>query len=80
MTAVVSAVCENKLIPTADFPSKVINGKDGFVRDNYSWIIGRVVRAFESWMDEQPGANITRAKDSKEEDSNSNVVQTPVRT
>lgn len=41
-------------MPPADFPCKVINGQTGYVRDNQSWIIGRIVRDFEHWMDKQP--------------------------
>jgi len=51
VTAVVSASGENKLMPLPDCACKVINGHTGYVRDNYSWIIGRVMRDFESWMD-----------------------------
>ncbi|KAB5513498.1 hypothetical protein GE09DRAFT_1266805 [Coniochaeta sp. 2T2.1] len=51
VTAVVSAVGENKLMPPADCACKVINGRTGYIRDNSSWIIGRIVRDFESWMD-----------------------------
>ena len=51
MSALVSAVGENKLMPpTPDCASKVINGKNGYVRDNSSWIVGRVVRDLDSWM------------------------------
>ncbi|KAI9639991.1 hypothetical protein NHQ30_011550 [Ciborinia camelliae] len=52
VTAVVTVVGDNKLMPAADCSCKVINGTTGFVRDNYSWIIGRMVRDFETWMDE----------------------------
>jgi hypothetical protein len=51
VTAVVSAIGENKLMPPADCACKVINGRTGYIRDNSSWIIGRIVRDFESWMD-----------------------------
>ncbi|KAK9427359.1 hypothetical protein V1505DRAFT_388864 [Lipomyces doorenjongii] len=51
ITAVVSAIGENKLMPLPDCACKVINGRTGYVRDNSSWIIGRIVRDFESWMD-----------------------------
>ncbi|KAM5349011.1 hypothetical protein ACJ41O_008834 [Fusarium nematophilum] len=54
ITAAVSAIGENKLMPPADFPCLVINGETGYVRDNHSWIIGRMVRDFDSWMDKQP--------------------------
>ncbi|EDU42064.1 hypothetical protein PtrSN002B_003841 [Pyrenophora tritici-repentis] len=51
VTAVVSAVGENKLMPLPDCACKVINGKTGYVRDNCSWVLGRIVRDYESWMD-----------------------------
>ncbi|KAL6243052.1 hypothetical protein RBB50_010152 [Rhinocladiella similis] len=50
ITAVVSAIGENKLMPLPDCACKVINGKSGYVRDNTSWIIGRIVRDFEAWV------------------------------
>ncbi|KAG5980456.1 hypothetical protein E4U54_006784 [Claviceps lovelessii] len=49
VSTVVSAVGENRLMPVADFPCKVINGRTGHVRDNASWIIGRMVRDFTYW-------------------------------
>ncbi|PLB54560.1 hypothetical protein P170DRAFT_373799 [Aspergillus steynii IBT 23096] len=51
VTAVVSAVGENKLMPPPDCPCKVINTKSGYLRDNTSWIISRIVRDYEYWMD-----------------------------
>ncbi|KUI67864.1 hypothetical protein VM1G_02861 [Cytospora mali] len=53
ITAVTVVIGDNKLMPVADCSCKVINGETGFVRDNYSWIIGRIVRDFETWMDEE---------------------------
>jgi hypothetical protein len=49
--AVVSAIGENKLMPPPDCPCKVINGRSGYVRDNSSWIIGRIVRDYDNWRD-----------------------------
>jgi hypothetical protein len=37
-------------MPVSDCPCKVINGKTGYVRENSSWIIGRIVRDFDFWM------------------------------
>jgi hypothetical protein len=51
VTAVVSAIGENKLMPLPDNACKVINAKSGYVRDNASWILGRVLRDYGSWMD-----------------------------
>ncbi|TVY71123.1 hypothetical protein Focb16_v000048 [Fusarium oxysporum f. sp. cubense] len=53
IAAIVSAIGENKLMPPADFPCLVINGETGYVRENHSWIIGRMVRDFDSWKDKQ---------------------------
>ncbi|KAI0185162.1 hypothetical protein EV127DRAFT_464017 [Xylaria flabelliformis] len=50
--AVVHAFSENKLMPAADCACKVINGHNGFVRDNSSWVIGRIMRDFETWKDD----------------------------
>ncbi|MCJ1306684.1 hypothetical protein MMC25_000327 [Agyrium rufum] len=50
VSAVVSAIGDNKLMPIPDFPCRVINGKTGHVRDNASWIIGRIVRDYEYWI------------------------------
>ncbi|TFB04638.1 hypothetical protein CCMA1212_004131 [Trichoderma ghanense] len=61
ISAVVSTIGENKLMPPADFSCKVVNGQTGYVRDNCSWIIGRMVRDFETWMDKQPRAEAPRA-------------------
>ncbi|KAI2468954.1 hypothetical protein F4781DRAFT_241175 [Annulohypoxylon bovei var. microspora] len=84
VTAVVSAVGENKLMPAADFPCKVVNGRNGFVRDNYSWVVGRVVRDFESWMDRQPRAQDAKPSYGNREEINGTAaaaaaVQNPVR-
>ncbi|KAL7626116.1 hypothetical protein AAE478_002886 [Parahypoxylon ruwenzoriense] len=82
VTAVVSAVGENKLMPNADFQCKVINGENGFVRDNYSWIIGRLVRDFETWMDRQPRAqelaSLSNQSPAKEEGPGRPAVLNPI--
>ncbi|KAI0399685.1 hypothetical protein F4802DRAFT_540274 [Xylaria palmicola] len=51
VTALVNVIGGNRLMPAADCPCKVINAHSGVVRENSSWIIGRLVRDFESWMD-----------------------------
>lgn len=40
-------------MPPPDIPCKVINGRTGYIRDNTSWIIGRIVRDHEYWMHDQ---------------------------
>ncbi|KAI0861596.1 hypothetical protein F4860DRAFT_475612 [Xylaria cubensis] len=50
--AVAHAFSENKLMPAADCACKVINGHNGLVRDNSSWVISRIMRDFETWKDD----------------------------
>ncbi|KAI9732165.1 MAG: hypothetical protein M1834_004262 [Cirrosporium novae-zelandiae] len=50
VSALVSVIGENKLMPRdLDCKSKIINGKNGYIRENLSWILGRIVRDFSSW-------------------------------
>ncbi|KAJ5733528.1 hypothetical protein N7493_002314 [Penicillium malachiteum] len=55
ISAVSAAVGENRLMPEPDCTCKVINAKSRYERENTSWIIGRVVRDFESWRDPKIG-------------------------
>ncbi|KIJ36796.1 hypothetical protein M422DRAFT_212098 [Sphaerobolus stellatus SS14] len=43
------AVGENRLMPPVDYPSIVVNGKNGYVRNNNSWMLGRILRDFDYW-------------------------------
>lgn len=52
VSAVVSAIGENKLMPPPDTSCIVINGKSGYSRDNMSWVLGRLIRDFDGWMDD----------------------------
>jgi hypothetical protein len=47
-----TAIGEIKLMAPPDYPCMVINARNGYVRNNSSWIIGRIMRDFESWMDD----------------------------
>jgi hypothetical protein len=38
-------------MPWPDCACQVINGKTGYSRDNASWVIGRIVRDYDKWMD-----------------------------
>ncbi|KAH8701574.1 hypothetical protein BGW36DRAFT_101414 [Talaromyces proteolyticus] len=49
-SSVCSALGEYALMPAADTGCCLINGKNGYVRGNGSWILGRMVRDYESWM------------------------------
>lgn len=37
-------------MPDTDTPCAIINGKNGYVRGNNSWILGRMMRDYEYWM------------------------------
>lgn len=53
VSALVSTFGENRLMPqNPDCRCKVINGKSGYVRENSSWVLGRVMRDFEYWRDD----------------------------
>jgi hypothetical protein len=45
--ALMSAVGDGRIMPPTDCPSVVINSQDGYVRDNQSWVLGRLLRDFE---------------------------------
>ncbi|KAL4925528.1 uncharacterized protein BDV17DRAFT_294422 [Aspergillus undulatus] len=51
-SAVCSALGEYRLMPNADTGCALINGKNGYVRGNNSWILGRMMRDYEYWMPE----------------------------
>ena len=44
-----------------DCASKVIHGKTGYVRDNSSWILGRIIRDYEYWMPGDARAKLENA-------------------
>ncbi|KAG7152975.1 hypothetical protein HYQ46_002188 [Verticillium longisporum] len=51
MTTLLASVGDAKLMPgVADASCLVINANTGYVRNNGSWVIERLVRDYESWM------------------------------
>lgn len=46
-------VGDGRLMPDPDYPCKVINVKNGFTRENRSWIIGRMLRDCEPMLDRE---------------------------
>ncbi|PVF97862.1 hypothetical protein CPB86DRAFT_759392 [Serendipita vermifera] len=51
MTALGSTIGEKRLMPSSpDYACIVINADNGYARSNNSWIIGRLVRDFDTWM------------------------------
>ncbi|KAL3478309.1 hypothetical protein BJX99DRAFT_224624 [Aspergillus californicus] len=49
-SSICSALGEYRLMPDADTGCSLINGKNGYVRGNNSWVLGRIMRDYESWM------------------------------
>jgi hypothetical protein len=68
INALVSAVGENKLMPLPDCQYIVINGKSGYSRSNSSWILGRMVRDYKSWMGSDVDKKVSEVIDEKWEE------------
>lgn len=69
MTALVTAVGENKLMPSnPDCECVVINGRNGYMRTNSSWILGRLVRDFESWRGPEIEARLSQMLQEKRDE------------
>ncbi|KAM0330759.1 hypothetical protein ACHAQA_003713 [Verticillium albo-atrum] len=66
LSALTSAVGENKLMPQApDCQCIVMNGKTGIKMENSSWIIGRMVRDFDSWCHPDTKAKTNQVLDER---------------
>lgn len=65
MSALLSAIGENKLMPAPDTSCLVINGHSAYARTNTSWIIGRLVRDFEHWMPTQTRQHLQQMLDAR---------------
>lgn len=47
--SLMSILGDGKLMPpTTDCPSLIVNGKNGYIRTNNSWVLGRVLRDYEA--------------------------------
>ncbi|KAK5174532.1 uncharacterized protein LTR77_001612 [Saxophila tyrrhenica] len=49
VSAMLSAVGNNRLMPSPEVDCIIINAKSGFARTNYSWILSRMLRDFDHW-------------------------------
>ncbi|KAL5319122.1 hypothetical protein ACEPPN_012171 [Leptodophora sp. 'Broadleaf-Isolate-01'] len=49
--AVLHCVGDGRLLPPPDYPVKLINLKSGYARDNKNWVIGRLLRDGEAWIE-----------------------------
>lgn len=66
VAALTAAVGQNKLMPSnPDCACKVINVSNGYIRDNSSWILGRIVRDFEYWRDCSVTRTLSQLQDEK---------------
>ncbi|KAL1591810.1 hypothetical protein SLS59_010038 [Nothophoma quercina] len=65
VTAVVSALGANKLMPPPDCACIVINGESAYSRDNTSWVLGRIVRDYESWAHADVRAKVNEIIDER---------------
>ena len=80
-----TALGENKLMPSnPDCECVVINGRNGHVRANSSWILGRLVRDFESWRGPEIEAKLSQMLQEKRDElqkraNPSHVVPVPLR-
>ncbi|KAK0496551.1 hypothetical protein EDD18DRAFT_1309590 [Armillaria luteobubalina] len=54
-----SVLGDGRLVPTPDYPAKVINAENGYKRDNKSWVLGRLLRDFERPLADNVGLSIT---------------------
>jgi hypothetical protein len=62
ISAVVAAVGDNKLLArcTPEIPLKVINLKNGYTRDNKSWLLGRFMKDYNYWMPQDVRERLVR--------------------
>jgi hypothetical protein len=52
ISALYASVSNARLMPSrSECPCLVVTAKNGYIRSNSSWVISRVVRDFEYWMD-----------------------------
>ena len=49
-------------MPPPDTSCVLINGKNGYSRENTSWVLGRLVRDFDGWMDGQVKAHLNEMR------------------
>lgn len=52
--AMLSAVGDNRLMPSPEVDCCVINAQSGYLRSNKSWVLSRILRDFEHWRGDEP--------------------------
>lgn len=56
-TTLVGVLGDGRLLPPPDYPVKVFNLETAYVRENKNWILGRVLRDNEAYMNKRGGLN-----------------------
>ena len=51
--ALLHVIGDGRLLPEADYPVRLINLKSGYARDNKNWVIGRLLRDGESYVEKK---------------------------
>lgn len=60
-----SALASNSLLPDPDHSCLVVNAKSGYLTDNKSWVIGRLVRDFDKWKHASVQAHVESMLDAR---------------
>ncbi|KAI0322982.1 hypothetical protein OF83DRAFT_1029326, partial [Amylostereum chailletii] len=53
LNALLSSVGDGRLMPPADTPSIIVNAKNGYIRTNQSWVLGRLLRDHRTRHDKE---------------------------
>ncbi|USP81486.1 uncharacterized protein yc1106_08760 [Curvularia clavata] len=56
-TTLVGVIGDGRLLPLPDFPVKVFNLETSYVRENRNWVIGRILRDNEVFMNKRSSLN-----------------------
>ena len=55
--ALIHVVGDGRLLPAPDYPVKLFNLKSGYARDNKNWVVGRLLRDAEAWVERREPLN-----------------------
>ncbi|OJZ80182.1 hypothetical protein ASPFODRAFT_65920 [Aspergillus luchuensis CBS 106.47] len=79
VSALLTAIGENRFMPAPDNPCEVINGRTGYVRENNSFILGRIMRDLEVWIDKRIKEHMRRMLEQPAQRGSGEAVRKPVR-
>lgn len=67
VTTFLASVGDAKLMPPAtEDPCLVITAKNGYIRNNASWVISRLLRDYDSWMDPAVRSRLEKMLDERQ--------------